>query len=361
MASPYLLVHAARAVLVAGFVLLLLLACTGRVAAAPLGVFEASARSGVGVSVETSAVQTPIWLDARYWVFPAIGVGVYGQFSPAFGSDFKWAHRRAIGAQAAVRSTRAALFEPWLAINAGYGWLVERRGPYALPVGSPDADPYRTNTYGMFEFGVQAGADLALSKHLAAGPYVASAFAVDDFGRARSVEFGVRGSFRLPDEASAADVATHEESEPAPKASAGVRLMLGPVGSSYAAEGALYPLSWLGAGVQMISSNNLDDLEYCERCLDEAQAVVAFVEGRLFPDLFVTPYARVMAGAGHVEGQGRDQERFEGTFGAVGGEAGVDMHGAGLSLRVMVSTVAFPSADISPGIVGAGMQLGTLF
>lgn len=105
------------------------------------------------------------------------------------------------------------------------------------------------------------------------------------------------------------------------------------------------------------------DPDYCEHCIRSGSAALAFAEGRLWPRAWATPYARLGLGLAHLKGQrfAYDRDYKEDDL-AFAGEAGLDLHYRGLSVRVFAFQLAIPSTKLDQDpFAGFGVQLGARF
>lgn len=102
------------------------------------------------------------------------------------------------------------------------------------------------------------------------------------------------------------------------------------------------------------------DPQYCERCVRNGRTTLAFVEGRLFPEAIVTPYARLGLGLSHVAGQlVSGQEGYTENNFSVAPELGLELHYYWASIRAFAFGVASPTSELDADpFVGYGVQLG---
>jgi hypothetical protein len=102
------------------------------------------------------------------------------------------------------------------------------------------------------------------------------------------------------------------------------------------------------------------DPDYCERCIRSGSAAVVSAEGRLWPNLFVTPYARAGVGLAHLAGQRVAQEQdYAEDVPALQGELGLELHYRWASLRAFGFHLAALGSDLDSEPFNAfGAQLG---
>jgi hypothetical protein len=102
------------------------------------------------------------------------------------------------------------------------------------------------------------------------------------------------------------------------------------------------------------------DPDYCERCIRSGSVGVVSAEGRLWPNLFVTPYARAGLGLAHLGGQRIAQERgYTENIPALHGELGFELHYRWASLRAFGFHLAALGSELDSDPFNAfGAQLG---
>jgi hypothetical protein len=102
------------------------------------------------------------------------------------------------------------------------------------------------------------------------------------------------------------------------------------------------------------------DPDYCERCIRSGSVGVVSAEGRLWPNLFVTPYARAGVGLSHLAGQRVAQERgYTENVPALQGELGLELHYRWASLRAFGFHLAALGSELGGDPFNAfGAELG---
>ncbi|HET9929217.1 MAG TPA: hypothetical protein VFQ35_00955 [Polyangiaceae bacterium] len=105
------------------------------------------------------------------------------------------------------------------------------------------------------------------------------------------------------------------------------------------------------------------DPQYCERCILDGKAALVFAEGRLWPEQWATPYARVGGGLSFVNGQ---RKAYDSGYGETDvtllAEAGVELHYRWFSARAFGfrHDILGTKLDRDP-LMGFGTQLGVRF
>ena len=101
------------------------------------------------------------------------------------------------------------------------------------------------------------------------------------------------------------------------------------------------------------------DPQYCSRCVTSGNSEQLFAEGRLWPLLVFTPYARLGMGHAHLEGQEVSSIPYAENRFAVSGELGAELHYAYLSVRTFGFHLrALGSPLDESAFFGIGVQLG---
>ncbi len=174
--------------------------------------------------------------------------------------------------------------------------------------------------------------------------------------------------------AEAADTAGNDgtaSSHLPPKWELGLRAIYAPApgedgGFGLGLEGTYYLHPQLGIGAEAMAYVGALGDEYgrqCEYCISNGLWTILFAEGRLFPQFFASPYARLGAGLGWLD---QRRERYTPSdyrlTPAFKGEFGVDLHYGMASLRAFVfDTPLLPTAFNDKPIAGYGLQLGVLW
>lgn len=140
---------------------------------------------------------------------------------------------------------------------------------------------------------------------------------------------------------------------------------LGIAGFGAGLDAAYSVLPYLAMGGQVLTyaADQGADPQYCAGCVYSGKSALIFAEGRLWPNLWVTPYARAGAGLSLLKGQrfAYDDGYSETDFSLVA-EAGLDLHYRWLSLRVFASHLTILGGKLDDDPFGhVGIQLGTRF
>jgi len=159
--------------------------------------------------------------------------------------------------------------------------------------------------------------------------------------------------------------AAPESSDDSPRLSFGARAFVAPGAARVGAYGAgldamVYLLPEFGLGA---SANHLrlDQGDTGGGCCYNGSGNLFFlnVEGRLLPELWLSPYARLGAGAAAMDRHWSPGPQSV-TSAAFQSELGLDLHAYGLSARAFAG---FTSVDdtYQPAFLSYGVQLGALF
>ena len=105
------------------------------------------------------------------------------------------------------------------------------------------------------------------------------------------------------------------------------------------------------------------DSQDCERCILDGKAALVFAEGRLWPELWATPYARVGGGLSFVNGQRKAYDSGYGeTDATLLAEAGVELHFHWFSARAFGFRHEVLGSKLDRDeMMGFGTQLGVRF
>ncbi|MFZ5889759.1 MAG: hypothetical protein ACOY0T_01710 [Myxococcota bacterium] len=105
------------------------------------------------------------------------------------------------------------------------------------------------------------------------------------------------------------------------------------------------------------------DPQYCQRCIWDGKAALAFAEGRLWPKLWFTPYVRAGGGLSFINGQRFAYENaYAETDFTLLAEAGAELHHRWFSARVYGFHLAILRSELDRDpFTGLGTQLGARF
>lgn len=170
--------------------------------------------------------------------------------------------------------------------------------------------------------------------------------------------------------AGSAHAAELESAPPPPREprplSVGLRALYAPTlavgGVGYGLDAAYSLLPELAVGAQHLryKVDQGADPQYCAHCILDGSSTLAFAEGRLVPQLWVTPYARLGLGWSHLHGQrfSYDRDHREDRLTLLG-EVGVELHYRWASLRAYGFDLLPVGTELDADpFAGFGLQLG---
>lgn len=122
---------------------------------------------------------------------------------------------------------------------------------------------------------------------------------------------------------------------------------------------SVVPRLAVGAQYTWFVADQGADPQYCTSCVYNGASAFAFAEGRHWPELWLTPYARLGAGVTYLTGQDAESKpQHEYNLGILT-EVGLEFHPEWFSLRAFLfQHFAVASEFDESSLSGVGVQLG---